>query len=84
MKVLNKFKSLLAVLLLGVLLSGCRDSTQYGECIGLVNDKKPELVYEVSTRNVVMAVIFSETLMMPILVGAFYLYCPVGYQKVAK
>lgn len=60
--------------------TGCTMSNQYGECKGLAdeNEKNPALNYEVSTGNVVLAIIFSETLLWPGLTAAFWLYCPTG------
>lgn len=61
-----------------VALKLCRDETQYGRCVGIDDAKNPNLVYDVSTRNVVLAVIFSETLVVPIVVVFDKLYCPVS------
>jgi hypothetical protein len=65
--------------------TGCRTETAYGQCKGLIDkdEEQANLNYEVSTRNVVLALIFSETLLWPGLTAAFWVWCPVS-QKAAK
>ena len=72
-------KSLLLVLALS-LAAGCTTRTQYGECKGFFDkdEEDPKLKYEVDTGNIIGAVIFSETLGIPILVGGLWLFCPTG------
>jgi hypothetical protein len=75
-------KLILAIALLGLVTTstGCRMNTQYGSCVGLANneDKDPKLEYKVSTRNVVLSVIFGASLVWPLVTGAFWLWCPEG------
>lgn len=59
-------------------LSGCTSKTEYGDCVGILQDKKPELKYELSVWNTVMAVIFSETIVVPVVVVANQHSCPTG------
>lgn len=69
------------IALLGVLATaGCDTSNWYGECQGLATegDRDPHLRYGVSKWNVFLAIVFSETLLTPGFVGAFWLYCPTG------
>lgn len=60
------------------LLAACTSRTEHGECIGLADEKKPDLQYRVSTWNVVMGVIFIETIVVPVVVAIDQVYCPVG------
>lgn len=66
------------LLFLALFLAGCTSKTDYGPCIGVMDDKNPLLRYKVSTWNVVLAVVFSETLFVPILVLVNQTSCPVG------
>ena len=65
--------------LVGLLaLAGCEGSTQYGSCIGVGSTEQPKLRYDYSARNIVLAVIFSETLFVPLVVVLCDAQCPVG------
>lgn len=72
---MNKILLVLAVMLL---LSGCESSTKYGSCVGITEDQNPGLHYKVSKENLILAIIFSETIVVPIVVLADEFYCPVG------
>lgn len=71
---------IISILLLTALLTGCTTSTQYGECKGLINqeEKEKDLKYTVDGMNIFWAFIFSETLVVPLGVGAFWIWCPTG------
>lgn len=71
-------KKILTIIALAASLTACTSKTQYGGCIGVLQDKKPNLEYKLDTWNVVMAVIFSETIVVPALVVANQHSCPVG------
>lgn len=73
-------KNLFLALSLVAALSGCKTHTDYGDCKGILNDneKRQNLQYEVNTGNMIGAVVFSETLVIPLLVGGFWIWCPVG------
>jgi hypothetical protein len=62
----------------GLMMTGCTMSNEYGACKGFANEdeKDPNLHYSIKTTNVVWAVIFSETLLWPILTASFWLKCP--------
>jgi hypothetical protein len=64
--------------LVAILAAGCTTRTEYGECIGVLQDKKPDLEYKLSGWNTFLAVIFSETIVVPIVVVADDFQCPVG------
>jgi hypothetical protein len=69
------------LLVLAALFSvSCASSTEYGECVGVQEDdrKDPALDYRLSGRNVALAVVFSETLVVPLVVVLAETLCPVG------
>ncbi len=68
------------MLALTLAATGCQTSTTYGECKGFFNsdEKNPNLEYHYSTRNIVLAVIFSGSLLWPVLTGGLWLECPTG------
>ena len=61
-----------------LLLAGCTSHTQYGECIGINEDKDPKLKYKADIVNVAAGVVFAELIVPPIVVLFNELYCPVG------
>lgn len=67
-----------------LLAGGCTSETKYGDCKGLIEDseKDPALVYEMDVGNIVLAVVFSETFIVPAWVLITETYCPVD-RKVA-
>lgn len=69
---------LTAVLLIAALLAGCTSKTEFGDCIGIADDKKPDLQYKVSAWNVFLAIIFVETIFVPIMVLSDNTSCPVA------
>jgi hypothetical protein len=64
------FRRIACVLAAMVLLTGCEKSREINgktiECIGLDDSPQSGVTYEVSTRNVVVDIIFVETLIVPI------------------
>ena len=73
-------KNLLMTLVLAMSFVGCTSSTVHGPCIGLISqdERDPELHYKYSIVNIVLAVVFSETLVVPLIVILDNLECPVG------
>ena len=70
--------SLLAVLpLVGALVS-CTSSTDLGECAGVGETRDPSLVYETDVGNIIIAVFFSSTVIIPAVVVFDELWCPVA------
>ena len=63
-------------------LVGCASKTPFGKCIGLNGEKDPTLVYEYSTNNIVVAVIFAETIIVPVEVLLNEISCPIGVKNV--
>lgn len=58
--------------------TGCTSKTEFGDCIGLDDEKNPDLVYDVSTNNIVTGVIFFQLIAPPVIVALEEFYCPVG------
>ena len=57
---------------------GCNSTTSYGDCIGLDDEKDPKLNYSVSVWNLIGAVVFVETIIVPIYVCLENIQCPVS------
>lgn len=70
-----KYKILIAMTLL---LSGCEDKTDFGRCVGLLDERDPALKWKVSTANALAGAILIETVMVPVYVLLERTYCPVG------
>lgn len=71
-------KKLWIVLFLLMSVAGCQCSTKHGDCIGLADDPEPGLQYKASHRNIILGLIFFETLIVPADVVLFRLKCPSG------
>ncbi len=73
-------KTIAAILfgLLAVTSTGCESHTEFGECVGINQEKDPDLKYKTSTLNVVLGVIFVETIIVPVIVLLDEFECPVG------
>lgn len=72
---MSKYPLVLVILLT---ISGCRTSTEHGECVGINDKKKDNLMYEISVRNVVLGIVFSESIFVPVNVIFYNFECPVG------
>jgi hypothetical protein len=72
----------LLILAVMVLLTGCRTEAEVNgkmyPCVGTNSTRNPNLVYKMSTRNVVVGIIFIETIVVPVVTVLEYLECPVG------
>jgi hypothetical protein len=66
------------LLALCFVLGGCTTRTDYGPCIGIADDKDPNLVYKVSAWNVVVGIVFMGLIAPPVFVLVDEFYCPVG------
>lgn len=77
-------KKLWMAALLAAMAVGCTSSTQFGECVGAFDVKRPELVYKASTRNVVLSILFFGTVFTPALVVLNETYCPVGVKPLEQ
>jgi len=65
------------LLIICILVTGCTSKTEFGPCIGINQEKKPDLRYEYSGWNIAMGVIFAELIAPPIVVVLNELQCPV-------
>lgn len=74
-------KKIITLVAMTAFLAGCTSKTEYGNCIGVMQEKNPELVYELSIWNTAMAIIFSETILVPIVVVANQHSCPVAVKE---
>lgn len=77
-------KTLSTILVAVLLLTACSGSTEYGECIGLGDDKDPALTYRISIWNAFWSVVFIETIIVPIEWVVDYAECPTGKKAVPK
>ncbi len=71
-------KNLFAAILLLTLTVGCVSETEYGDCIGVMEEKNSELVYKPSVRNIVLGIIFMELIIPPVVVVIDEFQCPVA------
>lgn len=71
-------KKTIALLLLSLGLAGCQSETDFGDCIGAFDDPNPDLIYRVSTRNVIVEIVFAQTVIVPAVVVLDQARCPVG------
>ena len=59
-------------------LVGCTAGNRFGSCVGVMDEKDPALIYELSYWNLAVGVLFSETLIIPAVVILKECECPVG------
>lgn len=71
-----------AIIFAALLLSGCTTETDLGPRIGAFDERDPTLIYKVSVLNVALAVIFVETIIVPVVVVVDETVCPVAKKKV--
>ena len=57
-------------------LTSCTSQVNGKPCIGVVDDELPGTTYEVSVWNAIVAVIFSETIVVPVYTVAKQIKCP--------
>lgn len=69
-------KSLVLLMLFSMV--ACTSKTPQGACIGAFDDAKPNLEYKVSKRNVILGLLFVETIIVPAVVVLTETKCPVG------
>jgi hypothetical protein len=74
-------RKLFVICALAAALVGCENSRHGEPCVGIVDEKNPDVKYEVSGRNLVVGFIFSETLFVPAYVILKDLECPRGPAK---
>jgi len=75
-------KKLMTVALLAVMLSACTETTEFGNCIGALGPEDPELIYKYDAWNIAIGIVFSETMIVPIMVALDGYKCPVATTRV--
>ncbi len=76
-----KKKFLVFSLMLCFLVSGCTTSTRCGECVGLNGTEKVGVVYKYNALNIALAIIFFETVFVPVVVALDCVKCPLEDEK---
>jgi hypothetical protein len=69
------------IVLAALLSASCKSDTEYGECVGMLEERDPRLTYEPSVHNIVLAVVFVETIFVPVLVVLEEHSCPTGRKQ---
>lgn len=69
--------TLLAALIL-LFATTYKTNTDFGECVGLGQQKVDSLVYEPNVGNILIGVVGFETLIIPAYIALTSLECPVG------
>lgn len=67
-----------------MLLAACQSKTEHGECLGAFDENDPRFVYKTSVQNVIVGAIFVETLIVPAVVVATEIKCPVSVRAPAS
>ncbi len=68
----------LSLIFLAVFVAACTSETQYGPCIGLFDEKDPELVYKAKAWNIGMGILFFGLVIPPVVVIVDETFCPVA------
>jgi hypothetical protein len=61
-----------------LLLTGCETENQHGSCIGIVEEKEPNLIYKPSVQNIVVGTLFFWLILPPVLVVTTDYQCPIA------
>jgi outer membrane lipoprotein SlyB len=78
---MKKITALVILAVLALSLSGCASSNEYGQTYGFANKESkmnPNAKYEVSFGSCVMAIIFCETIIVPVYVVGWNLFEATG------
>lgn len=76
---MRKLRSAILLLVMSsLLMTGCTNRTHYGECIGINDPQVPGVTYKVSTRNVILGIVFIETIVVPVIVVLDDFKCPIA------
>lgn len=75
----NKNEKSYRPMLAAIMLSGCTSSNQYGNCKGAFDKPEPGVEYELSVWNTVLAIVFVETIVVPVVVVANETVCPINH-----
>jgi len=71
------------ILMIGAMIAAlsataCTSQTSFGDCIGVDDTEDPALKYSVDTGNVILGVVFIETIFVPAVVLLDEFKCPTG------
>lgn len=72
----DNMKKFLMLTLICASLVGCDSHNEHGKCIGLLDDGEPGVRYELSILNTALAIIFVETVIVPVVIVAKETKCP--------
>lgn len=75
---MSQVKVFLLSCLVSLSLMGCTTETEYGKCVGILDDKDPSLKYEADVGNIAIGAVLFETVVVPAVVLLKDLQCPVG------
>ena len=75
---MSAWKRTICLTIVALSVLACRTETEYGKCVGLNDQRDSTLVYRGSTRNIVIAVVFVETIFVPVIVALNEYACPVA------
>ena len=76
-------KKMILSTLAALSLAGCTTQTEYGPCVGISDEKNPNLVYKIDVTNAVLGIVFIETIIVPIVILADETFCPIAYKAPA-
>ncbi len=68
-------RAALAILVL-VAATACTSRTEFGDCIGIADERDPTLTYRLSVWNTLLGIFFVEMIVPPIVVLANETFCP--------
>lgn len=66
----------LIMIILLTTLSACSTRTDLGECIGADDREDKRFLYDVNLKNVIIGILFFQTVLVPINVVGWNLKCP--------
>ncbi len=66
------------LLVFSLLFTGCTSNTEFGSCVGFFESRRPEFQYHFSAWNVLLSILFSETIIVPVIVVVDETFCPIG------
>lgn len=76
-------KKIIMALCMALTLTACTYENEHGKCVGVADDKRPDLNYRLEVMNVFWAVVGIEIIYPPIKVLADATFCPTGKKSPA-
>lgn len=64
-----------------LLNTGCTSKTEFGQCIGILDERDPNLVYKVHVGNMVISLLGLELILPPVYWFSQYALCPIEEKK---